>query len=163
MDGAESLLDASAITIRDAQGAVDSANGSAAGGTVQLIGGGLDAADTANSDLLAVLNNTYTVLEDVDALLRIPDTETLDQQLQSQIHRQLRNTGGHQGAGGAGGHRHRSGAAGTASGRYREPAGAGRGGGRHEPPLRETRCWICWPRCRRTLRMAALRTNRGGE
>ena len=44
---------------------------------------------TANSDLLAVLNNTYTVLEDVDALLRIPDTETLDQQLQSQIHRQL--------------------------------------------------------------------------
>ena len=88
MDGAESLLDASAITIRDAQGAVDSAN-AAAGSTVQLIGGGLDAADTANSDLLAVLNNTYTVLEDVDALLRIPDTETLDQQLQSQIHRQL--------------------------------------------------------------------------
>ena len=88
MDGAESLLDASAITIRDAQGAVDSAN-AAAGSTVQLIGGGLDAADTANSDLLEVLNNTYTVLEDVDALLRIPDTEMLDQQLQSQIHRQL--------------------------------------------------------------------------
>ena len=88
MDGAESLLDASAITIRDAQGAVDSAN-AAAGSTVQLIGGGLDAADTANSDLLAVLNNTYTVLEDVDALLRIPDTEALDQQMQAQIHRQL--------------------------------------------------------------------------
>ena len=88
MDGAESLLDASAITIRDAQGAVDSAN-AAAGSTVQLIGGGLDAADTANSDLLTVLNNTYTVLEDVDALLRIPDTEALDQQMRSQIHRQL--------------------------------------------------------------------------
>ena len=88
MDGAESLLDASAITIRDAQGAVDSAN-AAAGSTVQLIGGGLDAADTANGDLLAVLNNTYTVLEDVDALLRMPDTEMLDQQMQAQIHRQL--------------------------------------------------------------------------
>ena len=88
MDGAESLLDAAAITIGDAQDTMDSAYVTA-GNTVHLIDTGLSAADETSGDLLTVLDNTYKVLDDVDALLRAADTSAADAQLQAQLHQRL--------------------------------------------------------------------------
>ncbi len=88
MDGAESLLDAAAITIGDARDTMDSGY-AAAGSTVHLIDTGLSAADETGGDLLTVLDNTYKVLDDVDALLRAADTSAADAQMQAQLHQQL--------------------------------------------------------------------------
>ena len=88
MDGAESLLDAAAITIGDAQDTMDSAYVTA-GSTVHLIDTGLSAADETGGDLLTVLDNTYKVLDDVDALLRAADTSAADAQMQAQLHQRL--------------------------------------------------------------------------
>ncbi len=88
MDGAESLLDAAAITIGDAQDTMDSGYVTA-GSTVHLIDTGLSAADETGGDLLTVLDNTYKVLDDVDALLRAADTSAADAQMQAQLHQQL--------------------------------------------------------------------------
>ena len=68
MDGADSLLTASAITISDAQGTMDDAS-AAAGSTVRLIDRGLDAADDASADLLRVLDAADTTLSDLEDLL----------------------------------------------------------------------------------------------
>ena len=88
MDGAESLLGAAAITIGDARDTMDSGY-AAAGSTVHLIDTGLSAADETGGDLLTVLDNTYKVLDDVDALLRAADTSAADAQMQAQLHQQL--------------------------------------------------------------------------
>ena len=88
MDGAESLLDAAAITIGDARDTMDSAYVTA-GSTVHLIDTGLSAADETGGDLLTVLDNTYKVLDDVDALLRAADTSAADAQMQAQLHQRL--------------------------------------------------------------------------
>lgn len=88
MDGAESLLDTAAITIGDARDTMDSGY-AAAGSTVHLIDTGLSAADETGGDLLTVLDNTYKVLDDVDALLRAADTSAADAQMQAQLHQQL--------------------------------------------------------------------------
>ena len=88
MDGAESLLDAAAITIGDTRDTMDSGY-AAAGSTVHLIDTGLSAADETGGDLLTVLDNTYKVLDDVDALLRAADTSAADAQMQAQLHPQL--------------------------------------------------------------------------
>ena len=88
MDGAESLLDAAAITIGDARDTMDSGY-TAAGSTVHLIDTGLSAADETGGDLLTVLDNTYKVLDDVDALLRAADTSAAGAQMQAQLHQQL--------------------------------------------------------------------------
>ena len=88
MDGAESLLDAAAITIGDARDTMDSGYVTA-GSTVHLIDTGLSAADETGGDLLTVLDNTYKVLDDVDALLRAADTSAADAQMQAQLHQQL--------------------------------------------------------------------------
>lgn len=68
MDGADSLLTASAITISDAQGTMDDAS-AAAGSTVRLIDRSLDAADDASADLLRVLDAADTTLSDLEDLL----------------------------------------------------------------------------------------------
>ena len=88
MDGAESLLDAAAITIGDARDTMGSGY-AAAGSTVHLIDTGLSAADETGGDLLTVLDNTYKVLDDVDALLRAADTSAADAQMQAQLHQRL--------------------------------------------------------------------------
>ena len=68
MDGADSLLTASAITITDARSTMDDAS-AAAGSTVRLIDRGLDAADDASADLLRVLDAADTTLSDLEDLL----------------------------------------------------------------------------------------------
>ena len=77
MDGADSLLAASAITITDAQGTMDDAS-AAAGSTVRLIDSGLDAADTASADLLRVLDAADKTLADLEELLRGVDMTPAD-------------------------------------------------------------------------------------
>ena len=88
MDGTESLLDVSAITIGDARDTMDSAY-DAAGSTIHLIGSGLNAADETSGDLLTVLNNAYKVMDDVDGLLRTIGANGPDSQVQSQLHSQI--------------------------------------------------------------------------
>ena len=77
MDGADSLLTASAITISDAQGTMDDAS-AAAGSTVRLIDSGLDAADDASADLLRVLDAADITLSDLEDLLRDVDMTPAD-------------------------------------------------------------------------------------
>lgn len=77
MDGADSLLTASAITITDAQGTMNDAS-AAAGSTVRLIDSGLDAADTASADLLRVLDAADKTLSDLEELLRGVDMTPAD-------------------------------------------------------------------------------------
>ncbi len=88
MDNMESLLDTSAITVSNAQDTIDEAN-TTAGSTVKLIGTGLSGADATSNDLLTVLNSTYQVTEDVDALLRAVDTSAADDQMHEQLHQEL--------------------------------------------------------------------------
>ena len=64
MDGADSLLAASAITITDARSTLGDAS-ETVGSTVRLIGSGLDAADDASADLLRVLDAAISGLEEL--------------------------------------------------------------------------------------------------
>ena len=68
MDGAGSLLAASAITISDAQSTMNSTS-AAVGSTVQLIDTGLDAADDTSDDLLQVLNTADAALSELEDML----------------------------------------------------------------------------------------------
>ena len=68
MEGASSLLAASAITISDAQSTMNSTS-AAVGSTVQLIDTGLDAADDTSDDLLQVLNTADAVLSELEDML----------------------------------------------------------------------------------------------
>lgn len=77
MDGADSLLTASAITITDARSTMDDAS-DAAGSTVRLIDSGLDAADDASADLLRVLDAADITLSDLEDLLRDVDMTPAD-------------------------------------------------------------------------------------
>ena len=87
MDGADSLLAAASVTVTDAKGTLSDAN-AAAGNAVQLVGTGMSAADSTNTELLGVLDDTYRVLEDVDVLLRTID-QRKDEELRQQLHQQL--------------------------------------------------------------------------
>ena len=87
MDGADSLLAAASVTVTDAQGTLSDAN-AAAGNAVQLVGTGMSAADSTNTELLGVLDDTYRVLEDVDVLLRTID-QRKDEELRQRLHQQL--------------------------------------------------------------------------
>lgn len=68
MEGAGSLLAASAITISDAQSTMNSTS-AAVGSTVQLIDTGLDAADDTSDDLLQVLNTADAALSELEDML----------------------------------------------------------------------------------------------
>ena len=68
MEGASSLLAASAITISDAQSTMNSTS-AAVGSTVQLIDTGLDTADDTSDDLLQVLNTADAVLSELEDML----------------------------------------------------------------------------------------------
>ena len=72
MDGADSLLSASAITITDARSTMTDA-ADAAGSTVRLIDSGLDAADDASADLLRVLDAADKTLSDLEELVGAVD------------------------------------------------------------------------------------------
>ena len=87
MDGADSLLAAASVTVTDARGTLSDAN-AAAGNAVQLVGTGMSAADSTNTELLGVLDDTYKVLEDVDVLLRTIDRQK-DEELRQRLHQQL--------------------------------------------------------------------------
>ena len=87
-ENAESLLDVSALTVTDAQDTIDEAY-TAAGSAVKLVDTSLDGADTTSSDLLAVLDSTDKVLDDVEELLKSADTTAVDEQLQVQIHTKI--------------------------------------------------------------------------
>ncbi len=84
MDGAGSLLAASAITITDAQGTLDDAS-AAVGSTVTLIDSGLDAADDTSDGLLGVLDAADAILADLEQLLRDADMTPVDDAVHARI------------------------------------------------------------------------------
>ena len=84
MDGADSLLAAASVTIRDAQSAIDDAGG-AVGGTVQVIGTGMTAANETNSDLLTVLDSADELLADLDAMLREAGVAGIEETIQANM------------------------------------------------------------------------------
>ena len=77
MDGADSLLAASAITITDARSTLGDAS-ETVGSTVRLIGSGLDAADDASADLLRVLDAADDTLSDLEDMLGAVDMGPAD-------------------------------------------------------------------------------------
>ena len=77
MDGADSLLAASAITITDARSTMGDAS-ETVGSTVRLIGSGLDAADDASADLLRVLDAADDTLSDLEDMLGAVDMGPAD-------------------------------------------------------------------------------------
>ena len=84
MDGADSLLAAASVTIRDAQSAIDDAGG-AVGGTVQVIGTGMTSANETNSDLLTVLDSVDKLLADLDAMLRETGVAGIEETIQANM------------------------------------------------------------------------------
>lgn len=84
MDGADSLLAAASVTIRDAQNAIDDAGG-AVGGTVQVIGTGMTSANETNSDLLTVLDSADKLLADLDAMLRETGVAGIEETIQANM------------------------------------------------------------------------------
>ena len=84
MDGADSLLAAASVTIRDAQSAIDDAGG-AVGGTVQVIGTGMTSANETNSDLLTVLDSADKLLADLDAMLRETGVAGIEETIQANM------------------------------------------------------------------------------
>ena len=77
MDGADSLLAASALTITDARSTLGDAS-ETVGSTVRLIGSGLDAADDASADLLRVLDAADDTLSDLEDMLGAVDMGPAD-------------------------------------------------------------------------------------
>ena len=77
MDGADSMLAASAITITDARSTLGDAS-ETVGSTVRLIGSGLDAADDASADLLRVLDAADDTLSDLEDMLGAVDMGPAD-------------------------------------------------------------------------------------
>ncbi len=84
MDGADSLLTAASVTIRDAQSSIDDAGG-AVGGTVQVIGTGMTSANETNSDLLTVLDSADKLLADLDAMLRETGVAGIEETIQANM------------------------------------------------------------------------------
>ena len=84
MDGAGSLLAASAITITDAQGTLEDAS-AAVGSTVTLIDSGLDAGDDTSDGLLGVLDAADAILADLEQLLRDADMTPVDDAVHARI------------------------------------------------------------------------------
>ena len=84
MDGADSLLAAASVTIRDAQSTIDDAGG-AVGGTVQVIGTGMTSANETNSDLLTVLDSADKLLADLDAMLRETGVAGIEETIQANM------------------------------------------------------------------------------
>lgn len=84
MNGADGLLTAASVTIRDAQSAIDDAGG-AVGGTVQVIGTGMTSANETNSDLLTVLDSADKLLADLDAMLRETGVAGIEETIQANM------------------------------------------------------------------------------
>ena len=88
MDGADSLLAASAITITDARDTMADAS-DAAGSTVRLIDSGLDAADDASADLLRVLDAADDTLSDLETLVGAVDLSPAEDAAHEQINARI--------------------------------------------------------------------------
>ncbi len=88
MDGADSLLAASAITITDARDTMADAS-DAAGSTVRLIDSGLDAADDASADLLRVLDAADDTLSDLETLVGSVDLSPAEDAAHEQINARI--------------------------------------------------------------------------
>lgn len=88
MDGADSLLAASAITISDARDTMADAS-DAAGSTVRLIDSGLDAADDASADLLRVLDAADDTLSDLETLVGSVDLSPAEDAAHEQINARI--------------------------------------------------------------------------
>ena len=88
MDGADSLLAASAITITDARDTMVDAS-DAAGSTVRLIDSGLDAADDASADLLRVLDAADDTLSDLETLVGAVDLSPAEEAAREQINARI--------------------------------------------------------------------------
>ena len=88
MDGADSLLAASAITITDARDTMADAS-DAAGSTVRLIDSGLDAADDASADLLRVLDAADDTLSDLETLVGAVDLSPAEEAAREQINARI--------------------------------------------------------------------------
>ena len=88
MDGADSLLAASAITITDARDTMVDAS-DAAGSTVRLIDSGLDAADDASADLLRVLDAADDTLSDLETLVGAVDLSPAEDAAHEQINARI--------------------------------------------------------------------------
>lgn len=88
MDGADSLLAASAITITDARDTMADAS-DAAGSTVRLIDSGLDAADDASADLLRVLDAADDTLSDLETLVGAADLSPAEDAAHEQINARI--------------------------------------------------------------------------
>lgn len=88
MDGADSLLAASAITITDARDTMANAS-DAAGSTVRLIDSGLDAADDASADLLRVLDAADDTLSDLETLVGAVDLSPAEDAAHDQVNARI--------------------------------------------------------------------------
>ena len=88
MDGADSLLAASAITITDARDTMADAS-DAAGSTVRLIDSGLDTADDASADLLRVLDAADDTLSDLETLVGSVDLSPAEDAAHEQINARI--------------------------------------------------------------------------
>ena len=88
MDGADSLLAASTITITDARDTMADAS-DAAGSTVRLIDSGLDAADDASADLLRVLDAADDTLSDLETLVGAVDLSPAEDAAHEQINARI--------------------------------------------------------------------------